>query len=172
MVELTCKAISPTLLSVRNVFLIYDLISLLVISLLIFSISSSFGPERLYISRDLSVFLGCPFYWYIFVVTLYDLLHFCFYYKISYLILFTWDHSHFFLMNLPKVLSFQITRPYLYWPCLLFFSLYFIYAYSDFYFFLPLIGGFVCTSFSSSIGTKLEGLFKIHLVSWGRLALL
>lgn len=97
MVELTCKAISPTLLSVRNVFLIYDLISLLVISLLIFSISSSFGPERLYIFRDLSVFLGCPFYWYIFIVTLYDLLHFCFYYKISFLILFTWDHSHFFL---------------------------------------------------------------------------
>ena len=93
--ELSCKVICTSCIICGRSS--YYSISFIIIELIIFSISSSFGPERLYIFRDLSVFLGCPFYWYIFVVTLYDLLHFCFYYKISFLILFTWDHSHFFL---------------------------------------------------------------------------
>ena len=90
-------------------------------------------------------------------------------FPLSFLILFFWVLSLFFLVSLTRglsILSFKKTSSWFYWSLLLFFYLYFIYFLSDLYFLPSADIGFCRSYFSNSFRWEVR-LFGIFLISWG-----
>ena len=159
----------PGLLYIGS-FLITNSISLLVISLFKFSISSCFRFCSLYFSRNLSISSRlCNLLAYSFPQ--YSLITVCIsvvlvvIYPLSFVILFIWVLSLFFLVSLAKGLSillifFSKNQLLISLICSnVFYSFYIIYCCLIFIIsFLLLVLGFVCCSFSGSFRCKV-GLF-------------
>ena len=151
----------------------------LVINVFSWSISSWFSFGGIYISRKLSIssrfsnLLAYNCSWYF-------LMFFCIsvvaieIFPFSFLILFIWILSFLFLVSLARGLSMLSTLSKYQLLVLLIFSISILLISSLILIisFLLLTSGFVCSSFSSSLGGRRSCQFEIFLLCWGRPVLL
>ena len=117
----------------------------------------------------------CPVCWHIVVHNIF-LQSFVFLWcQLLFLLIHFWLYlfvsSLFFLIILVKVLSiffiFQKTSSWIHQSSVSIFRFYFIYAFTDLYYFPLSLGFFLLFFFQVPLSVKLDCLFEIFLVTWG-----